>query len=172
MWAICPAQPYIKSSVLSSLLSTCGPDKGQDVDIIISSQPALKHIGHCSNIIPKLTNNRPGIFSYDFPPACHQDIWSGPSHHHLNAEKFFLKGTSGLPGGAVVKNPPANAGDTGSSLGLGRSHMPQSNYASVPQLLSLHSTAHVPQLLSPRATTTEAHAPRAHAPQQEEPPQW
>ena len=31
------------------------------------------------------------------------------------------------PGGAVVKNPPANAGDTGSSPGLGRSHMPQNN---------------------------------------------
>ena len=34
---------------------------------------------------------------------------------------------SGFPGGAVVKNPPASAGDTGSSPGLGRSHMPQSN---------------------------------------------
>ena len=32
-----------------------------------------------------------------------------------------------FPGGAVVKNPPANAGDMGSSLGLGRSHMPESN---------------------------------------------
>ena len=33
----------------------------------------------------------------------------------------------GFPGGAVVKNPPANAGGTGSSLGLGRSHMLRSN---------------------------------------------
>ena len=33
----------------------------------------------------------------------------------------------GFPGGAVVKNPPANAGDRGSSPGPGRSHMPQSN---------------------------------------------
>ena len=32
-----------------------------------------------------------------------------------------------FPGGAVVKNPPANAGDMGLSPGLGRSHMPQSN---------------------------------------------
>ena len=32
-----------------------------------------------------------------------------------------------FPGGAVVKNPPANAGDTGSSPGSGRSHMPRSN---------------------------------------------
>ena len=29
----------------------------------------------------------------------------------------------GFPGGAVVKNPPANAGDTGSSPGPGRSHI-------------------------------------------------
>ena len=32
-----------------------------------------------------------------------------------------------FPGGALVKNPPANAGDTGSSPGLGRSHMPWSS---------------------------------------------
>ena len=30
----------------------------------------------------------------------------------------------GFPGGAVVKNPPANAGDTGASPGPGRSNMP------------------------------------------------
>ena len=32
-----------------------------------------------------------------------------------------------FPGGAVVKNPPANAGDTGSIPGLGSSHMPRTN---------------------------------------------
>ena len=32
-----------------------------------------------------------------------------------------------FPGGTVVKNLPANAGDTGSSPGLGRSHMLRSN---------------------------------------------
>ena len=41
-----------------------------------------------------------------------------------------------FPGGAVVKNLPANAGDMGSSPGPGRSHMPT-------------------EQLSPRATTTE-----------------
>ena len=44
-----------------------------------------------------------------------------------------------FPGGAVVKNPPANAGDTGSVPGPGRSHMPQSNKARAPQLLSPHT---------------------------------
>ena len=33
----------------------------------------------------------------------------------------------GFPGGAVVKNPPASAEDTGSISGLGWSHMTQSN---------------------------------------------
>ena len=32
-----------------------------------------------------------------------------------------------FPGGAVVKNPPSNAGDMGSSPGQGRFHMPQTN---------------------------------------------
>ena len=36
------------------------------------------------------------------------------------------KNTLGFPGGAVVKNPPASAGDTGLSPGPGRSHMPRS----------------------------------------------
>ena len=49
----------------------------------------------------------------------------------------------------MVKNPPANAGDTGSSPGPGRSHMPQSNQARAPQLLSLRSRAREPQLLKP-----------------------
>ena len=43
----------------------------------------------------------------------------------------------GFPGGAVVESLPANAGDTGSSPGLGRSHMPRSDWAREPQLLSL-----------------------------------
>ncbi|KAJ8784518.1 hypothetical protein J1605_008170 [Eschrichtius robustus] len=43
----------------------------------------------------------------------------------------------GFPCGSVVENLPANAGDTGSRPGLGRSHMPRSNWAHEPQLLSL-----------------------------------
>ena len=43
----------------------------------------------------------------------------------------------GFPGGAVVESLPANAGDTGSGPGPGRSHMPRSGWAHEPQLLSL-----------------------------------
>ena len=42
-------------------------------------------------------------------------------------KKANLTRGRGFPGGAVVKNPPANAGDMGSSPGPGRSHMPRSN---------------------------------------------
>ena len=41
----------------------------------------------------------------------------------------------------------------------------------MPQLLSLRSRVREPQILSLRVTTTEARAPRAHALQQEKPPQ-
>ena len=37
----------------------------------------------------------------------------------------------------MVEGLPASAGDAGSSPGLGGSHMPQSNWAREPQLLSL-----------------------------------
>ena len=38
----------------------------------------------------------------------------------------------------MVENLPANAGHTGLSPGLGRSHVPRSSWAHEPQLLSLH----------------------------------
>ena len=41
-----------------------------------------------------------------------------PLSHPLN---LTLRGFLGFPGDSVVKNPPANAGDTGLILGLGRS---------------------------------------------------
>ena len=60
-------------------------------------------------------------------------------HERKKTEKLnFIKVRIwGFPGGAVVENLPANAGDTGSSPGLGRSHMPRSNWVREPQLLSL-----------------------------------
>ena len=54
--------------------------------------------------------------------------------------KFTVKSQGrGFPGGAGVESLPANAGDAGSSPGLGRSHMPRSNWAHEPQLLSLRA---------------------------------
>ena len=46
----------------------------------------------------------------------------------IKCEKSSFKSKcQGFPGGAVVENLPANAGDTGLSPGLGRSHMPRSD---------------------------------------------
>ena len=77
--------------------------------------------------------------------------------------------TLGFPTGSVVKNPSANAGDTGLIPDPRRSHMPGSNEAHMPQLLRLCSRAREPQLLSPRATLLKPALPRVCALQQEKP---
>ena len=45
----------------------------------------------------------------------------------MSKESGYFKEYRDSPDGAVVESLPANAGDTGSIPGLGRSHMPQSN---------------------------------------------
>ena len=45
----------------------------------------------------------------------------------IHPKKIKRKYARDFPGGTVVKNPPANAGDMGSSPGPGRSHMLWSN---------------------------------------------
>ena len=88
-------------------------------------------------------------------------------------QTLCLKGNPGnFLGGMVDKNPPANVWDTGLIPGPGSSHMPRSNLASVPKLLSLCSRAqdcnvwvHVLQLLKPTG-------PRACALPQERLSQW
>ena len=52
--------------------------------------------------------------------------------HRRRPVKYFL---GDFPGGPVVKNLSANAGDTGLIPGLGRSHLLQGNKACAPQLL-------------------------------------
>ena len=42
----------------------------------------------------------------------------------------------------MVENLPANAGDTGSSPGLGRSHMPRSNWATTTEPAHLEPVLH------------------------------
>ena len=54
---------------------------------------------------------------------------------HLEASRWFSWKQGGdFPGGSVVKNLPANAGDTGSIPGPGDYHVLQSIQARVPQL--------------------------------------
>ena len=64
----------------------------------------------------------------------------------------------------MVKNLPANAGDTGSVPGLGRSHLPRGSSACAPQLLKpVHPTARAPQEkpLQWEATHTSKSRPRS-----------
>ena len=65
---------------------------------------------------------------------------------------FFKRRGPGLPGGPMIKNPPANAEDTDSTPGLGRSHMTGGT--------------------KPEGHNCWAHGPRACALQQEKSPQW
>ena len=50
--------------------------------------------------------------------------------------KTKVNKTTGSPCGPVVKNLPANAGDTGSVPGQGRSHIPQGSQAGAPKQFS------------------------------------
>ena len=47
--------------------------------------------------------------------------------NRITEPKNSIESFGDFPGGAVVENLPVNAGDTGSSPGPGRSHMPRSN---------------------------------------------
>ena len=75
----------------------------------------------------------------------------------------------GFSGGSVVKNLPVTLpGDMDLIPDPGWHASEQ--LSPYPQLLNLYSRAKEPQLLSPCATTAEALMPRAHVPQQENPP--
>ena len=57
----------------------------------------------------------------------HPPLPQGASRRVGQGKRRIRPHNGDVPGGAVVKNPPANAGDTGLSPGPGRSHMPQSS---------------------------------------------
>ena len=64
-----------------------------------------------------------------------------------------------FPGGSVVKNPPANAGDTGSIPGPGRCYVPQPSLRSRARELQLLTPVHHTQrsmaVTSPRTAARE-----------------
>ena len=72
------------------------------------------------------------------PPCSHNDT---PPSDHCSLRKLKLRD---FAGGAVVRNPPSNAGDMDSNPGRGteipRFHMLQGNYAYTLQLLSQGSS--------------------------------
>ena len=106
------------------------------LELMHSRQNILFYLHWSTNFISKvpiIENN-----SQYFPLWYHsqalgtkEDKYKFDKDSFLELEKHTFSTIRGdirdFPGGAVVKNPPANAGDTGSSPGPGRSHMPQSN---------------------------------------------
>ena len=77
---------------------------------------------------------------------------------YTRALKIVLQG---FPGGAAVESPPADARDTGSCPGPGRSHMPRSGWAREPWPLSLRvrslcsGTGEATTVRGPRTTHTQ-----------------
>ena len=53
--------------------------------------------------------------------------WKRHVYPNVHRNTVYNSQDRGFPGGSVVKNPPCNAGNTGSNPRLGRSHMLQGN---------------------------------------------
>ena len=88
----------------------------------------------------------------------HTRLWNFLSLQ-LEAELcIFNAKLLGFPGGSVIKNFPANAGDASSVLDPGRSHMLLSNLACEPQLLNVCPRAWCPKTSAPQQ---ESHAVRS-----------
>ena len=96
--------------------------------LITVETQSLVHSGHSINKCDYKSIPAQWNFCYDV----YWGIWK-----NIQRFNFFKKQDWGFPGGAVVENLPANAGDTGSSPALGGSHMPWGDWACEPQLLSL-----------------------------------
>ena len=66
-------------------------------------------------------------FTYSFPICIPFISFSSLIAVGRTSRTMLNKTGEGFPGGTVVKNPPANAGDTGLNPGPGISHMSWSN---------------------------------------------
>ena len=134
-------------------VSWIDPLENRDFSFIIKQNPNLnKH--HCQTLTLRdafgglwlchSNNTSPGtdarflfllgkwssFFEPIVPSRTTQPSTSNTSKNCLKAKDVLnsnITVVQGFPGGAVVENLPANAGDMGSSPGPGRSHMPRSN---------------------------------------------
>ena len=94
----------------------------QPIDNIVFEFPALWKYSCVTHICP--------LGSLEFRKLrTNTDHTRKKSHFKISSDfiLFFKDNSLDFPGGRVVKNPPASAGDTDSSPGPGRSHMQWSN---------------------------------------------
>ena len=75
-------------------------------------------------VLPVATCGVPGMF---LTPLCLSFLYIKGGRSADLRELPSRRELAGFPGGSVVKNVPANAGDVGSIPDLGRSHMPWGN---------------------------------------------
>ena len=80
----------------------------------------------------------------------------------INSQEMNKSISQGFPGDPVVKNPPCNARDPGSTPGPRRFHMLWSSWACGPQLQSPCSGAHELQLLKSTRLEPMLHNKRSH----------
>ena len=116
------------------------PAAGRGTGALPGQKPSLCHIDrqttrikgrNCHLLVPLRAQSglNPGLLSVlpgrASPPVTGSR--NAKDFHPFIESEVFKVGKEGFPGGPVIKNPPANAGDTGLIPDLGRSHLPQSN---------------------------------------------
>ena len=107
-------------------LSRCGVQRmGFPFPKVTDAEAGSNQVGSQGHTVNPLNQ----IYFYTSRIQTCVDTWSLEVNVGILAavkDVFFLEKREGdFPGGTVVKNPPANAEDTGSIPGPGRSHMPR-----------------------------------------------
>ena len=82
-----------------------------DLEFIILSEVSQRQISH------DIT------YMWNLKKMIQMNLFTKQKQTHIHRKQTYRD----FPRGTVVKNPPANAGNMGSSPRLGRSHMPWSN---------------------------------------------
>ena len=112
-------QTESSKTVESQLLKSVAKEEEMNLEVIKPNHMSLLHF--CTRVKYTGPHRRVGEMANHNLTILHFLHCRSKSRESL---KILLEG---FPSGAVVKNPPASAGGTGSSPGPGRSHMLRSN---------------------------------------------
>ena len=160
----CPHQPTLRSSPGHLSLPPSSPPSwgtgrlgGRPTEVAAST--AAHSLGYGPLVLRAVRRPaswaNPSGTSFRYHSTGHQ---GGGWNYRTWASQPWKKRRMGFPGGSAIRNPPANAGDTG----LIPWEDPICHWATkahAPQLLSLCSRARELQLLSPLDASTEALVP-------------
>ena len=121
-----PKTPVMFSKFLRSTINKFLFFSGWCSNLIIGTSSLLTHTHETIDVRQK-TVQVLFLFSKKVNELVFGRVGTKGGRHLQHQSTVCQETVSGFPGGAVVKNPPANAGDMGSSPGPGRSHIPRSN---------------------------------------------